>query len=554
MSARQPYLLRYHRAAAERLRRGGLVRGADDGAAMMFVLIAMFIATAISLLLLGTIVAQVGPTQFGQKNVRTVHAAEAGIDVALGTIRGAASPDPLDATKLVGNRGALPCISGTSSGRLTGDLGATPGQLGYDVTVRYYSLDPAGRSEAWRTSNALVCTTGGGPSLTPNFALIQSTGTGAGVPRRAAADGDRRLETIYDFQLTNANVAGGLVHTYYDGSTATRDLCFDAGSTTPATGTRLRVGSCTPGDGKQLWSWRKDFTIALALTLDPGYVGSALCVTAVGTGSPRQVQLQPCGNGYDQKWGYNDGAQFQARLDGTTASRHCLNVVTDNTIGSFVEANSSSCGAGYNRRSTWRPEARVGAGSVGDIEGSFVNTPFQWVNFFEFGRCFDVSNWNVNYVSMIAFPCKQDPVSAVGWNETLVWDDITGQLFTRSTSSNRSYAQAVAANGPKYCVEAPTSSGGFVLMKACATGTIPARQKWVVNRDIGDYSGSYTIVDSFNRCMAVGPPNTSAPDASIHQWSSIVSETCDGSGRQKWNAPPNAAPSVTRDTRELARP
>ncbi|WP_380168488.1 ricin-type beta-trefoil lectin domain protein [Jannaschia sp. R86511] len=543
--------MRLHRALEARLRTGAGLRDSDDGAAMMFVLLTMLIATSISLLLLGTIISQVGPVQFGQKNVRTVHAAEAGIDVALGQIRAATAADPLDATKLVGDRGGLPCVTGEEFGHLTGELGASPGDLSYDVEIRYYSEDPAGRNETWRADNALACAAGGGPTLTPTFALIQSRGLGEGVPQREETDGNRRLETIYDFQLTNANVAGGLIHTYYDGNAASRDLCFDAGSEAPAVNTRLTVQLCQPGQGRQLWSWRKDFTIALALTLDPSYTGTSLCVTAVGTGNDRQVQLRTCGNGFDQKWGYNDGAQFQGRLAGDTTSRHCLIVATDNTAGSFVNATTGSCGAGYNRRSTWRPEARVGAGSVGDIEGNFVNTPFQWVNFFEFGRCFDISNWNVNYQSMIAFPCKQDPVSAVGWNETLLWDDATKQLYTRTTSSNRSYQQAVDAGGAKYCVQSPASNGGFVLMKPCATGTIPNNQKWTVNRKVSDYSGSYTIVDTNNRCMSVGPPNTGAPDTSIHQWSSIIAETCDGSGRQKWNAPPNAAPSVTRDTREL---
>lgn len=552
---RSSALVRLHRAMAERLRLGTGVRDSDDGAAMMFVLLTMFIATSISLLLLGTIISQVGPTQFGQKNVRTVHAAEAGLDVALGQIRAATAPDPLDSAKLVGDRGSLPCLTGREFGRLQGELGASPGELSYHVEIRYYSEDPAGQTTAWRETNALSCAAAGGPSITPTYALLQSEGRGAGVPRQDETTGDRRLETIYDFQLDNSNVAGGLIHTYYDGNAASRDLCFDAGSETPAVNTRLTVQPCQPGLGQQLWSWRKDFTIALALTLDASYTGTTLCVTAVGTtGSDRQVQLRTCGNGFDQKWGYNDGAQFQGRLAGNDTSRHCLNVVTDNTPGSFVNANSGSCGAGYNRRSTWRPEARVGAGSVGDLEGNFVNTPFQWVNFFEFGRCFDISNWNVNYQSMIAFPCKQDPVSAVGWNETLLWDDITKQLYTRTTTSNRSYQQAVAAGGPKYCVQAPASNGGFVLMKPCATGSIPNNQKWTVNRDIGDYSGSYTIVDANNRCMSVGPPNTAAPDTSIHQWSSIISETCDGSGRQKWNAPPDGGPSVTRDTRELVSP
>lgn len=524
--------------------------GGDEGAAMMFVILTMFIAASISLLLLGTIVSQVGPAQFAQKNVRTAHAAEAGLDVALGQIRSATALDPLDSTKTVGDRQDLPCVAGTKSGRLTGDVGITPGDLTYAVTIRYFADDPAGRSEAWRTTNAMTCVSAGGPALTPRYALLQAEGAGRAVPRRTASDGDRTLETVYDFQLTNANVAGGLIHNYYDGNTASRDLCWDAASEAPPVGTRLRVEACLPEEPKQLWTWRKDFTIALSTTLDAAYVGPPLCAAAVGTTNPRQVQLQVCSNDFTQKWGYTDSGRFQARLDGTSYTRYCPIITTDNTPGSTLDVSTGACG-GSTRQTQWRPESRVGAGSVGDIEGTFVNTPFQWVNFFEFGRCFDITNWNTGSASMIAYPCKQDPISAVGWNQTLVWDDISGQLYTRTSATGNTYAQSVTAGGARYCVQAPTSNRGYVTMTPCAaTSPVPGRQKWQVNRDIGDYSGSYTIVDDYGRCLAVGPPNAAVYTA----WSSIISETCDGSGRQKWNAPPNGAPSVIRDTRELTTP
>ena len=523
--------------------------GGDEGAAMMFVILTMFIATSISLLLLGTIVSQVGPAQFAQKNVRTAHAAEAGIDIALGQIRSASAVDPLDSTKTVGSRSKLPCVAGTKTGRLSGDIGVSPGELTYDVTIRYYYDDPAGKTDAWRTTNAMACTTGGGPALTPRYALLQSVGAGRAVPRRNAADGNRTLETVYDFQLTNANVSGGLIHNYWDGNAASFDLCWDATTEAPPAGTRVRMQLCVPEEPKQLWSWRKDFTIALSTTLNPANGGVPMCATAVGTTDPRQIQLQVCGTGFEQKWGYSDSGRFRARLDGLSYNSYCPIVTTDNTPGSFLDASTAACG-GATRQTQWRPESRAGAGSVGDVTGSFANTPFQWVNYFEFGRCFDISNWNTGSASMIAYPCKQDPISAVGWNQTLVWDDVTGQLFTRTSSAGNTYAHSVSVNGPKYCVQAPAANRGYVTMVLCATSGIPANQKWVVNRDVGDYSGSYTMVDSAGRCLAVGAPNPAVYLA----WSSIVSETCDGSGRQKWNAPPNGAPSIIRDTRELTAP
>jgi hypothetical protein len=186
---------------------------------------------------------------------------------------------------------------------------------------------------------------------------------------------------------------------------------------------------------------------------------------------------------------------------------------------------------------------------VGDVTGSFTNTPFQWVNYFEFGRCFDISNWNTGSASMIAYPCKQDPISAVGWNQTLVWDDVTGQLFTRTSSAGNTYATrcpstarstaSVPCDQPRLRDHGPVRHGRHPGQPE--VGGQPRRRRLL--RLVHD-----------GRLRGALPGGRGAQPGVYLAWSSIVSETCDGSGRQKWNAPPNGAPSVTRDTRELTAP
>ena len=44
------------------------------------------------------------------------------------------------------------------------------------------------------------------------------------------------------------------------------------------------------------------------------------------------------------------------------------------------------------------------------------------------------------------------------------------------------------------------------------------------------YATSYTIVDTYGRCLSNGPFSGS--------YSSVITNTCDGSDGQKWNAPP----------------
>jgi hypothetical protein len=324
----------------------------------MFVILTMFIATSISLLLLGTITSQVGPAQFAQKNVRTAHAAEAGLDVALGQIRSASAVDPLDSTKTVGSRSKLPCVAGTKTGRLSGDIGVSPGELTYDVTIRYYYDDPAGKTDAWRTTNAMACTTGGGPALTPRYALLQAVGAGRAVPRRSATDGNRTLETVYDFQLTNANVSGGLIHNYWDGNAASFDLCWDATTEAPPAGTRVRMQLCVPEE-------------AQAAVV----VAQGLHDRAVDDAQPRQRRRADVRDRRRQHRPSPDpapGVRHRLRAevgllrqrsvpgpsDGTAYTSYCPIITTDNTPGSFLDASTAACGGPPGRPSGGRSPAQ----------------------------------------------------------------------------------------------------------------------------------------------------------------------------------------------------
>lgn len=542
-------------------RRGLRAAAGDGGAALLIALFTMLLAGVLSLAVLATVIGQVAPTQFGQKNVRTVHAAEAGIDVALGELRNASTTDPADPATVIGDRSQLPCDSG-GVGVLAGDVAGSPGELEYRTEVRYFSQDPAGQDEAWRDANMLACATLGGPVLTPNFALITSEGLGADLPRSGADAGERQIETIYKFSLTNENVSGGLIARFNDGNSASLNLCFDAGSETPNVGDPLLVKVCAPGNPAQLWSWGGDSTIALSVTQNTTSGSPGLCVAGLGASSTVTsvpLTLQVCDTGaYTQKWGFTDNAAFAARLRNTNPSsntpQYCIYLPNDNTAGSTVRAGTGNpgCSSGsgnYNRIRTWRPDARVGAGKAGYITGNVSGQQFQWVNFFEFGRCFDVTNWDPNYTFMIAFPCKQDVSGYVGWNQTLEWNDVSGHLFTYSGNTGWTFpfSRDAPQNRPQRCLTAPVTNGGRVLLQPCSVSE--PRHSWEVYRERATYADSYTIEDSNGRCLSIGLPGTTTGD--LAQWSTIVTETCNGSARQKWNAPPDAAPTALRDTQEL---
>ena len=112
----------------------------------------------------------------------------------------------------------------------------------------------------------------------------------------------------------------------------------------------------------------------------------------------------------------------------------------------------------------------------------------------------------------------------------------------------QTFGQATTTRGSRYCSTAPTANGGYVTMRICNSSE--ARQRWTVNRDTNSYASSYTVTDTYGRCMAIGAPNMGSGVA-LQQWSTIVSETCNASTRQKWNAPPSIADSGLRDTAEL---
>jgi Tfp pilus assembly protein PilX len=487
----------------------------DDGVALLMSLFLIVVAAALSLAIGGLVLAAAKPTQFAKKNTRTVNAAQAGFDVALAQIRAArftTDPNTGDSTK-------LPC------GPLSGSVSVNEGQLNYQVSIQYYLTDPAGKSATWRTANVLGCTSGSGPTKVPSYAVLSSAGTGAGIPNAAVTDGNRTLESIYDFETTNANIPGGPIFLYQ------KSLCMDAGSATPASGTVLKVQTCVTGLPQQQWAYRSDLTIALTSTLTSG---SGMCLDAVSA-NYTQVQLKSCSTARVQQWSFNDSAAFEGasttRLG--ALSGYCFEVMSPYGAGSNVQVYNF-CG-GYDSKHTWRPDPAVGAGAA----GASTN---QLVNYQQFGRCLDVTNQTVTYAFLIAFPCKQAPSAQyITWNQKFAYNTARQQYYTTT-------------NGSNYCLQSGTSSnlgasGSYVLTKKCSTSDSEASQRWTFTGETGNYTTSYNVIQAESGlCMSLGPPG--ATTGALAQWSTIIVETCDGSLEQKWNAPPALANAILRDTHE----
>src|SRR3954451_19782269 len=151
-----------------RLRQRLDVAGRDDqGIDLLMDVMLIMIGGALSVLVLGVVVAQVKPTQFCTKDQRTVFAAEAGVDATLSQLRLSLGAPDVITGKTYGDPHKLPCT-------VQGKVGGTSATLAYLSTITYFDQDPAGKDATWRAANKLSCSGTSGVAIAPSFAVIAS--------------------------------------------------------------------------------------------------------------------------------------------------------------------------------------------------------------------------------------------------------------------------------------------------------------------------------------------------------------------------------------------
>ncbi|MDQ1288636.1 MAG: hypothetical protein QG622_2202 [Actinomycetota bacterium] len=254
-------------------------RDGESGAAMLFVVMCMLIAMMLSTALLGVVLSDTVPTAYEAKAARTLHAAESGLQAGMSALRSAKSAQP--GLGLIGDLTMLPCY--TTASPLTGTMsgGSGPGaDVSYTVTVRYFTIDPARQTKAWRASNALGCIPGTGPSEPPLYALIESRATGSGGAGMSSSLGNRAVEVVYGFQATDSGTLGGPI-------AGNSGLCWAAPSVTPSPGDQLRLQPCDDESVEQQFAYRADYGLVLAITQSSSAPGSGgMCVDASTGGQP----------------------------------------------------------------------------------------------------------------------------------------------------------------------------------------------------------------------------------------------------------------------------
>src|SRR5580692_7067364 len=119
----------------------------DGGFAMIFTLFLILIITVTSITVADLMISQVGPTNLSKKSIRTVDAASAGMQAALGQLRNTATNGGGDLTK-------LPCSDPTDSGGVTLSIG-NPVQnvnvAGDQITGTVLTAPLSGNTATYRT-------------------------------------------------------------------------------------------------------------------------------------------------------------------------------------------------------------------------------------------------------------------------------------------------------------------------------------------------------------------------------------------------------------------
>jgi hypothetical protein len=563
-------------------------QNSDGGFAMIFTLFLILIITVTSITVADLMISQVGPTNLSKKSIRTVDAASAGMQAALGQLRNTATNGGGDLTK-------LPCSDPTDSGGVTLSIGNPVQNVNvagdqitgtvltaplsgntatYRTVIVYFTLDPTSHESdagtSWWTANAIPCKAGI-VKYVPTYAFIQSYGVGASLPNEPANEGNRTEHAVYQFNASNTNTVGGRLAEFNNTGPNTQDtMCLDAGATDPAQGSTPTMMPCQAlGKPQQTWQYRADLTIFYGGDTTLNYCLQNVTSTYGHAGT---IELEPCatsGSGatypyssqtqQEQEFAYNDNGQLEApdihdgSVGGGTSPDPggCLEgagVTTSNPAVAGAALSLVACSGSSGDLTAWNPDPQVGAGkSGGNVTGVPGAPTQQFVNYALFGNCLDVNGQQFNN-KLIAYPCKQAPDSTtLTWNQIWHFQTVSGSygiFYTNCSAGASGCLPSSPASSVKDCLVSPGTLNGLVYGVQCPTGTPPDNELWDPTGVANTYANSYLLINkSDGMCMAPDPSQISAG------WAQIVVTTCDGSQVPsgsatknplllKWDAPP----------------
>jgi hypothetical protein len=485
--------IRLRRPATERSEQGSLPM------ALLVTLVGMSLSAA----LVPLVVSQVTSTRTVTARANALQAAQAGIDVALAQLRAAGTTTGGDLESLP------PCtMTGTS---VTGS--------GYRVVIVYFRLADDG------APTPQACP----PADVPVTARLTSTGGPASGTLTQGSSGTRTVEATYTFKTSNENISGGAIQL---ASPTVDPLCVDAGANSyPASGDLVKVQVCNAGGSSDQ---RFAYTTGLNIKVVGSETANAPTGMCIDAPYPRTtgdtVKFQPCQEPStpQQQWSLNDSSSFAStRETAVVLGDFCLGLEPARAGQADSNIVLGSCSA-VSDRNIWRPQPGVGAG----MSSAATN---QLVNFKQFSRCLDDTNFRPDWPYMIVWFCKQSPNGVPPWNQAWYMssagaDPLAKRIRTIDTGTGRGY-----------CLRTPgsTAVNQYATLTECSdTGTLTDPNLiWTVYGDTGVYATSYRIVDSYGNCLTPTDLAANPPDTHSDGTAKVKVAVCNGSELQKWNAP-----------------
>lgn len=515
--------------ALARVRLRSATADRDGGFALVYSVLLMMVILALSVAVLALMLNQVKPTQFARKNAQTLDNSQAGFEATLNLLRGSTD------TNGAGNLGRLPvCPGGSDHATVTGTVGSTSDRYSVDV---YYLLDnPAGLDLTGVKARAMACSP---LAAQPRFAYLVSAGSAPGLPGVGSQVGNRTLHASYQFSTDNTNVTGGRIRDY------AADFCWDVGGV-PTAGTSVQLRPClAQGTAAQSFIYRPDLTIYYA-----GDPSTDLCVDVNPPSNGTAVTLAACasdgqgGHTYPyvsvaaqrQEWSLNDTGHFEGAGGGGGLSGLCLVPSTGTPFTDPTRLQLDGCDGNVSGSQAFNPDPSAGAGAATGLIDGRPGPNGQLVNYQEFGRCFDITGQNRYASYEIDYPCKQAPnPNNVRWNQRF--------SFTATTSGGSIGTLSTVPDGVSvpWCITAPNDAAAPVRLFECQGDQLGASngnayQQWQLTGAIAsDYDNSFNLKNGA-LCMSLHAPQagTSNFDGTF---STVYMEVCNGSDRQKWNAP-----------------
>ncbi|MHB8505062.1 MAG: hypothetical protein ACYDEN_04990, partial [Acidimicrobiales bacterium] len=529
----------------------------------------------------------------------------AGVQAAVAEIRAASTTV---SNHLVGVVSELPCTSSPSS-PISGTIYSSGSgtTIQYSATITYTIKTSSGTAPA-------TCTAGVGPAPSSQvpYTVVQADITSVGSDNLSSSIvPSRTVHSTYTFLApTNADIAGGLIWSYNADNCWVVGPSAGGGNYYLDT---IVSGSCSTSNTNEQFAYEPNYTIqtliggAAYCAVDPGQSQSGTLSSSQVTNA--DVLLEPCSTAtptpFDQQWGVQDSAEIEGVNTAGGPNSWCL--TNADPVGAGAEqpvmiaggpGGPNDCGEPYSDTWTWQMTSQVGSGGSNPTPGQ-EGPSDQLVNYLEFGRCMDVTNQNVGFGSLIDYTCKQFPDTAAYpiWNQRWCWASLSGVtgepagsgvLYTPQNLSGQcpTPADRPPSGVTPYCLQtAPDnatnpadqpSGGGPVqttggynptavtvvqcssLLSSIRSGSgVPAGDAamvWVSTGASGTSLTDYTYVDNQGRCLqansSTGEVWPSGAQGSGDAWTMIQVDTCDGNLSQRWNAPPDLAPSQVINTHE----